>query len=84
MVVEVVATATGADRYRRAVRRLGVVVAVLTVGQLFIWDNQDAHRSMFSFVMSMIWLCTTLVLAGMTIAGPDEEPDDEVAGEGAL
>lgn len=30
---------------------------------------------MFSFLMSMIWLCTTLVLAGVTIAGPDEEPE---------
>lgn len=76
MVVEVVETATGAQRYRRAVRRLGVVVAVLTFGQVFVWDNHDAHRSMFSFVMSMICLCTTLVLAGLTIAGPDEEPDD--------
>lgn len=38
------------------VRRLGGVVAVLTLGQLFVWDSQDAHRSMFGFVMSMIWL----------------------------
>lgn len=77
MVVEVVATATGADRDRRAVRRLGVIAAVLTFGQLFVRDNQDAHRSMFSFAMSMIRLCTTLVLAGLTIAGPDEKQDDE-------
>jgi hypothetical protein len=84
MVVEVVATAPGAERFRAVVRRLTVVVAVLTLGQLFVWDSQDAHRSMFSFVMSMIWLCSTLVLAGMTIAGPDEEPADDDAGEGAL
>lgn len=76
MVVEVVATATGAQRYRRAVRRLGVVATVLTFGRLFVWDNHDAHRSMFSLVMLMIWMCTTLLLAGLTIAGPDEEDDD--------
>lgn len=47
-------------------------------------DSQDAHRSMFGFVMSMVWLCSTPVLAGKTIAGPDEEPADDDAGEGAL
>ncbi|MEX5270391.1 hypothetical protein RCG68_08370 [Kocuria sp. CPCC 205290] len=48
MVVEVVETTTGEDGYRRAVRRLTLVVALLTFGQLFVWDNHDAHRSVFS------------------------------------
>ncbi|MEX5256672.1 hypothetical protein [Kocuria arenosa] len=85
MAVEVVGAETGAERFWRVVRRLAVVVAVLTFGQLFVWANHDAHRSIFSFVMSMIWLCATLVLAGMTIAGPDDEPvSDEDAGGRAL
>lgn len=37
-------------------------VAVLTLGQLFLWPNHDAHRSLLSFVMTLVWVATITVL----------------------
>jgi hypothetical protein len=38
------------------------VVALLTVGQLFWWHNHTAHRSVFSFVMTVVWVTALTML----------------------
>ncbi len=48
----------------RGLSRSVSVVALLTVGQLFWWHNHAAHRSVFSFVMTVVWVTalTTLIV----------------------
>ena len=82
MVVEVVRTASGAQRFRRVQRRLAVVLVVLTIGMIILWPYEEAHRSVPSFVVTMLWTLAAIALSSMMIAGPDEEPDED-AGEGA-
>lgn len=33
-----------------------IVAGLLTAGQTFWWHNDEAHRSVFSFVMTVVWL----------------------------
>lgn len=41
-----------------------LVAALLTVGQTFWWHNHDAHRSLFSFGMTVLWaVALTVVMA---------------------
>lgn len=37
-------------------------MAVLTLGQLFLWPNHDAHRSLLNFVMTLAWVAAITVL----------------------
>lgn len=37
-------------------------VAILTLGQLFLWPNHDAHRSLLSLVMTLVWAAAITVL----------------------
>ena len=83
MVVEVVGTVSGAQRFQQVQRRLVVVLVVLTIGMVILWPYEEAHRSVPSFVVTMLWTLAAIALSSMMIAGPDEEPD-EYAGEGAL
>ena len=84
MVVEVVGTVSGAQRFRRVQRRLAVALVVLTIGMIILWPYEEAHRSVPSFMVTMLWTLAAIALSSMMIAGPDEEPDDEDSGEGAL
>lgn len=43
-------------------RAWAVAALVLTAGQIFWWHNDDAHRSMFSFVMTVVWACAVTVV----------------------
>ena len=83
MVVEVVGTVSGAQRFRRVQRKLAVALVVLTIGMIILRPYEEAHRSVPSFVVTMLWTLAAIALSSMMIAGPDEEPD-EYAGEGAL
>ena len=74
MVVEVVGRGAGEERFRRVVRRLTVVVLVLTFGQFFLWPQHDAHRSVAGFVGACSWTLALIVLASMMIAGPSRDP----------
>lgn len=84
MVVEVVGTVSGAQRFRRVQRWLSVALVVLTVDMIILWPYEVAHRSVPSFVVTMLWTLAAIALSSMMIAGPDEEPDDDDAGEGPL
>ena len=79
MVVEVVGTVSGAQRFQQVQRRLVVVLVVLTIGMVILWPYEEAHRSVPSFVVTMLWTLAAIALSSMMIAGPDEEPDDEDA-----
>ena len=83
MVVEVIGTASDAQRFRRVQRKLAVALVVLTIGMIILRPYEEAHRSVPSFVVTMLWTLAAIALSSMMIAGPDEEPD-EYAGEGAL
>ncbi|GAA1749874.1 hypothetical protein [Kocuria aegyptia] len=84
MVVEVVGTVSGAQRFRQAQRSLAVALVSLTIGMLILWPYQEAHRSVAGFVATLLWTLAAIALSSTMMAGSDEEPDDEVAGEGAL
>ncbi|MFF0903054.1 UNVERIFIED_CONTAM: hypothetical protein RF653_05205 [Kocuria sp. CPCC 205316] len=84
MVVEVVGTVSGAQRFRQVQRRLAVVLVALTVGMLILWPCQAAPRSVASFVVTLLWALVAIALSSMMTTGPDEEPADEDADEGAL
>ena len=84
MVVEVVGTVSRAHRFRHLQRRLTVALIGLTVGMLIFWFYQAAHRSVTSFVATLLWTLAAIALSSTMTAGPDEEPEDEDAGEGAL
>jgi RsiW-degrading membrane proteinase PrsW (M82 family) len=79
MVVEVVGTVSGAQRFQQVQRRLVVVLVVLTIGMVILWPYEEAHRSVPSFVVTMLWTLAAIALSSMMIAGPDEELDDEDA-----
>ncbi|MEX5307598.1 hypothetical protein RF644_17775 [Kocuria sp. CPCC 205258] len=83
MVVEVVGTVSGAQRFRLVQRRLSVALVVLTIGMIILWPYEEAHRSVPSFVVTSLWTLAAIALSSMMIAGPDEEPHEDV-GEGAL
>jgi ABC-type xylose transport system permease subunit len=83
MVVEVVGAVSGAQRFRRVQRRLAVALVVLTIGMVILWPYEVAHRSVPSFVVTMLWTLAAIALSSMMIAGPDEEPGEN-SGEGAL
>jgi RsiW-degrading membrane proteinase PrsW (M82 family) len=84
MVVEVVGTVSGAQRFQQVQRRLVVVLVVLTIGMVILWPYEEAHRSVPSFVVTMLWTLAAIALSSMMIAGPDEDPDDDDTGEGPL
>ncbi len=83
MVVEVVGSVSGAQRFYRAQRRLTVALAALTVVTIVLWPYQATHRSVASFVATCLWTLAAIALSSMMIAGPDEEPDED-AGKGTL
>ena len=45
MVVEVVGTVSGVQRFRQVQRRLSVALVVLTVAMNILWPYEVAHRS---------------------------------------
>ena len=61
---------------------LAVALVVLTIGMIILRPYEEAHRSVPSFVVTMLWTLAAIALSSMMIAGPDEEPDED-AGEGA-
>ncbi|MEX5234957.1 hypothetical protein [Kocuria arenosa] len=83
MVVEVVETVSGTHRLRQVQRSLAVALVALTIGMIILWPYQAAYRSVASLMVTLRWTLAAIALSSMMIAGPDEEPDDEDAGEGA-
>lgn len=61
---------------RRPVDRALVLAWLLTLGQTFWWHNDEPHRSVFSFVMTILWLTAVTVVMTRPIQRAWREADE--------
>lgn len=83
MEVESVRSAAGPVAFQRVKLWGSVALAVLTVLMVGLWPYTDAHRSVASFVVTLLWTLAALTLSLLVLAGPRKDPDDEPAPEGS-
>lgn len=84
MVVERVGPAAGKQSFRRVELWVTVALVMPTVGGIVLLPFQVVHRSVDSFVVTLLWTLAALILSFLMIAGPDAEPDGEGATGAAL
>lgn len=83
MVVESVRPASSTGTFHRVKLWVIASLAVLTVVMVALWPYQEAHRSVASFVVTLLWTLAALTLSSMIIAGPDADPAAEASSAGS-